>query len=256
MDRVKTRDFWDRKAKKYPKPFSKEVQQKVLNLINRIKKAGIGLKNQRILEIGAGTGVYTLPLAQEASFVYAIDCSEQMTKVLLEEAEKHKIENLRLHIGFWEEIDIDTFGLRKNFDLVFAMMTSAVKTKEDLLKMEACSKRWLCYVGWGRKRINSLMEEIFKLHGLELQPPPGVLKIYQILKELGRNPSFEFFEHSWDWEGSVEEALEDLSGFIEMQGGIPVKEKILEVLNRNSIRGVIRHTTYVEEGLTIWRVEE
>lgn len=256
MDRIKTKDFWDMKAKKYPKPFSEKVYPKVINLMNRLKKAGINLKNQRILEIGAGTGVFTLPMAQEASYVYAIDCSEEMMKVLLEEAEKYKIKNIHLHIGFWDEIDLDAYGLRKNFDSVFAMMTSAVKTQEDLLKMEACSKRWLCYLGWGRKRRDFLMEEVFRLHGLELKPPPGALQVYQILKGLGRDPSLEFFEDCWDWEGSIEEAVEDLSGFIEMQGGLPDKEKILCLLHQHETGRMIKHTTYVEEGLIVWRTEE
>lgn len=243
------------KAKRYPKPFSEKVHPKVVSLIERIKKAGVDFKNRMVLEIGSGTGVYTLPMAQEASFVYGIDCSEEMGRVLLKEAEKHRIKNIHIQIGFWDEMDIDALGLRKNFDLVFAIMTSAVKTQEDLLRMEACSKRWLCYVGWGRKRRNPLMEEVFKLHGLELKPPPGALSVYQILKGLGRNPSLEFFEDSWDWEGSMEEALEDLSGFIEMHGIHSEKEIILEVLHQHEIGSYINHTTYVEEGLIIWEVE-
>lgn len=244
------------KAKRYPRPFTERVHPKVVDLMERLKKAGIDFKNQRILEIGAGTGVYTLPIAQEASYVCAIDCSEEMIKVLLEEAKKYKIKNVHPHVGFWNEIDLDALGFRKNFDLVFAMMTSAVKTQEELLKMEACSKRWLCYLGWGRKRSNLLMEKVFKLHGLELQPPPGALNVYQILTNLGRNPSLEFFGDSWDWEGSIEEALEDLSGFIEMQGGLPDREKILNLLHQNETEGLVKHTTYVEEGLTVWRIEE
>ncbi len=255
MDRVKTKYFWDMKAKRYPKPFSEKVYPKAVNLIDKIKKAGVNFKNQRILEIGVGTGIYTLPMAQEASFVYAIDCSEEMSKILLMEAEKRKIKNIHLQVGFWDEIDTDVFGLRKNFDLVIAVMTSAVKTREDLLKMEACSKRWLSYVGWGRKRRNSLMEEVFKLHGLELCPPPGVLMVDQTLKSLGRSFFLEFFEDSWEWEGSIEEALEDLSGFIEVEGGHPDNEKILRVLHRYETEGLIKHTTFVEEGLIIWRID-
>jgi len=255
MDRVKTKYFWNMKAKRYPKPFSEKVYPKVMNLIERIKKAGVDVRNRKLLEIGCGTGLYTLPMAQEAFYVYGVDCSEEMGRVLLKEAENHGIKNIHIQIGFWDEMDIDALGFRKHFDLVFAIMTSAIKTQEDLLKMEACSKRWLCYVGWGRKRRNPLIEEVFKLHGLELQPPPGALRVYQILKGLGRHPSLEFFEDAWDWEGSIEEALEDLSSFVEMHGILSEKGKILEVLHRHEIGGYIKHTTSVEEGLMIWEVE-
>lgn len=255
MDRAKNRNFWNMKAKKYPRPFSEKVHPKVINLIERIKRAGVDFKDRRVLEIGSGTGVYTLPMAQEASYVYGIDCSEEMVRILLEEADKNRIGNIHMRIGFWDEMDIDALGLRKGFDLVFTVMTPAIKTREDLLKMEACSRMWLCYVGWGRKRKNPLIEEVFKLHGLELKPPPGALTVYQMLMDHGRSSSLELFEDSWDWEGSIEEALEDLSGLIEMQGLIPVKEKILHVLHQKSIKGCVKHTTYAEEGLIIWEVD-
>ncbi|MGQ9509611.1 MAG: class I SAM-dependent methyltransferase [Thermodesulfobacteriota bacterium] len=256
MDRQKVKQFWDRKSKKYPRPFSEKTDLKVLEVIERLEKAGVIFLDQKVLEIGCGTGVYSLPIAQKASYVCGIDCSEEMARILKEEAQRKKIENIEIQIGFWDEIDIDALGFRKKFDVILAMMTSAISSKEDILKMEECSTNWLCYIGWGRKRENPLMKEVLEIHGLELKPPLGAKRIYEILQDLGRIPYIEFFEDFWEWEGSIEEGLEDLSGFIEMQGGFPERERILQILHRYSKNGTIKHTTYVEEGLIIWRVKE
>ena len=98
-----------------------------------------------------------------------------------------------------------------------------------------------------------MMREIFALHGLELKSPGGSMMVRSTLQELGRDFQFEFFESSWDWEGTVDEALEDLSGFIQMEGRVPQRERILQILQEGTVDGKIRHTTFVEQGLVIWK---
>lgn len=252
MDWKLVKEFWDRKAKKYSRPFEKDVYDKTLRLLKTLESKGVQFKDSRVLEIGSGTGIYTLPIAKKAKYVVAIDCSEEMIKVLNEEAEKNDIKNIQILQAFWHEIDIDKYGFRKNFDIVFAAMTPAVKTKDDILKMEECSKNWLVYIGWGRKRDNALKREIFSLHGVEFKPPGGVVMICKILQELGRDFYYEFFENSWQWTGSIEEAYDDVSAFLELQGVRPDRQKILPILEKYSNRGIITHTTHAEQGFIIW----
>jgi SAM-dependent methyltransferase len=253
MDRSQLKRFWDGKARRYPLPFQPKTYQGTLGILEMIKQRGVSFREKTVLDLGCGTGVFTLPLAQEASFVLGIDCSEEMIGLLKNEAEKYGIKNVGTRNAFWQDLDPEVTGLRKAFDIGFAAMTAAVKSKEDVLKLEDCSREWVVYIGWGRKRENSLMREIFALHGLELKSPGGSMMVGSTLQELGRDFQFEFFESSWDWEGTVDEALEDLSGFIQMEGRVPQRERILQILQEGIVDGKIRHTTFVEQGLVIWK---
>ena len=89
-------------------------------------------------------------------------------------------------------------GFEKAFDIAWISMSPAVQTLQDFEKMEKCAGKWCVYIGWGRKRKNALMEEVFNLHNLDYGPPAGVEAAYDILVRSGRTPSLDYFETSWD----------------------------------------------------------
>jgi SAM-dependent methyltransferase len=254
MNHLKLKKFWDKKARFYPRPFDEKVLKNTITTLEKIKSKGVSFENKKVLDIGCGTGIYTLPIAREALNVVGIDCSPQMTNVLIKEAEKHNINNVHVHIGFWHEIDVVKMGLKNNFDVVTSFMTPAIRTMEDIRKMDECSKKWCVYIGWGRKRENSLMNQIFDVHNIKFKPPGNAMNTANILKEMRRKFYFEFFETFWEWEGSLQDALEDFSEFIKMQSGNPDRDKILAILKKHENNGKIYHKTHVELGLIIWNV--
>ncbi len=252
VEKIKT--FWNKRAKKYPRPYDESVYSRTLYVLERIESLGCVFSGKEVLEIGSGTGVYTLPISKVAKRVVAIDPSDEMLKILKEQTIIHNAKNIEIFENFWQDIDIDKKGFRKNFDIVMSAMTPAIKAEEDLIKMESCSRQWCIYIGWGRKRENTVKSEIFKAHGLELKPPGGLLLIQKILNQLGRESHIEFFETSWKWQGSIEEAIEDISAFIEMQEFTPDREKIKIMLKEKFPDGNVLHTTYAEQGFLLWKV--
>jgi ubiquinone/menaquinone biosynthesis C-methylase UbiE len=60
-----------------------------------------------VLDIGAGGGRYSLPLALEAREVIAIDPSEGMLRVLREGMAEHAIDNIQVVAGRWPELAAD-----------------------------------------------------------------------------------------------------------------------------------------------------
>lgn len=246
--------FWDKKALKYPSPFDEKVLKSTNNIIHLLVKKGVDFENKFVLDIGCGTGLYTLPIALRASHVIGIDISDAMLDKLKSECLLHKIDNVSVVKSLWQDIDVESSGYKKAFDIVFSAMTPAIKEREDIIKMEQCSKNWCVYIGWGRLRKNKLMEEVFNLHGLQYGPPAGVKKTCAYLESMGRSYSLEFVNDSWDWEGSEAEALEDMSGYISMHGAIPRMNVIKELLSAYSENGLIKHTTIVEIGVVVWHV--
>ena len=78
------------------------------------------------LDIGCGTGIYSLALASEIGLVEGCDVADQMITIANQQAAQLKLDNARFHCLDWQTVDIDALGYRGRFDIVFAHMTPAV----------------------------------------------------------------------------------------------------------------------------------
>ncbi len=92
------------------------------------------------------------------------------------------------------------------------------------------------------------------MHDIRQGPPPGVEAAGKILADWGRTPSVDYFETSWTWTGTVSDALENMTCFVEMQGEEADRSLIRQILDRHEQDGMIHHTTEVEEGVMVWQV--
>jgi SAM-dependent methyltransferase len=251
----KFKAFWERMARHYPLPFDKDTFAETCHVISLVKSKGVEIAGATILDIGCGTGIYTLPLARDAYQVTGLDDSEAMMARFAYALALEGMENVIPITASWTAIDISDVGFNKAFDIAWISMSPAVQTLSDFERMEQCATKWCVYIGWGRKRKNSFMEEIFNTHGLHYGAPPGAEAAYDLLSRSGRKPSLDYFEASWTWTGTVEDAIEDAACFIEMQGGRPQRDLIENVAASHEYDGMISHTTHVEEGLIVWKVE-
>jgi len=247
--------FWERMALHYPLPFEEKTLSDTLRVLSVVKRQGVDFSQAAVLDIGCGTGIYALPLAQEAARVTGVDDSAAMIQRMTDVMVPAGIQNVQPVKAAWKDLDISASGFEKAFDVAWISMSPAVKTIHDFEKMEKCARKWCVYIGWGRKRKNQLMEEVFRMHGLAYGPPPGAKAAYDLLVGSGRTPSLDYFETSWDWTGPAEDALEDVACFIEMQGGTANRELIQKTLERHEKDGRVSHTTHVEEGIMVWRIK-
>lgn len=252
----KFKDFWQYKATRYPLPFEEETLKNTNRVIDIVKDKGVVIKDKRILDIGCGTGIYTLPLAKEAEKVTGLDFSDAMISRLENETTRHRINNVDVIVASWKELDINTIGFYKSFDIVWTSMSAAVRDEGDLLKMQDCSKQWCVYIGWGGKRENALMDEVFTHHNLRYEPPQGASQVIDILKGLGKSPFVEFIETSWNWKGTIDETVEDCARHIEVHGGVAKRDEIRKIVcllccNKD---GIVQHTTHVRQGIVVWQV--
>ncbi len=113
--------------------------------------------------------------------VTGIDDSETMIARMTDVMQSENIQNIQPIKAAWKDIDISARGFEKAFDIVWISMSPAVQTAQDFERMEECARKWCVYIGWGRKRKNALMEDVFRLHDIHYGPPPGVAAAYEIL---------------------------------------------------------------------------
>ena len=125
---------WDEKAANYVR-FSTTPDAFGQRVFDTLETWGVEFADKTLLDIGCGTGVYTLHLAQKVAHVDALDFSEEMLNVLQSDAKSNEIHNIQpLHDRF------DTFTCKAQYDLAFCSMSPAVSSPAMFEKMHACAK--------------------------------------------------------------------------------------------------------------------
>lgn len=251
----KQKKFWEKMAEKYPLPFTDKNLAKTKKIIGMAEQRGVRIEGSAILDVGCGTGVYSLPLAERAARVVGLDLSEEMARRFEEQRRAHKIENASVIQTPWNDAAVSEHGLTKAFDIVWAAMTPAVRSPEDVARLNRCARNWCVYLGWGGLRQNPFLQEVYQAHGQVFGPPPGAAKVQQFLAETGITAEMDLIRSHWEWEGSEEEAVAHAEGFLEMQTeAAPQTELIRQIAGHFSKDGVVRHRTEAEKGLLVWPV--
>lgn len=249
----KQKQFWEKMAAKYPLPFAEKSLTKTREIISKAEQRGVQLNGASLLDIGCGTGVYTLPLAQRAAKVVGLDLSEEMARRFEQERQAHGIDNASVIQMPWSDAAVSKHGLEKAFDIVWAAMTPAVRSPEDVARMNRCARKWCVYIGWGGVREDPFLAEVFQAHGQVFGPPPGAKAVQRHLAAMGIAAEIELFRSHWDWEGTEDEAVAHGEGFLLAQTEAePNLELIREIAARFSKDGAVRHRTEVEKGLMVW----
>ena len=241
--------FWNMKAKKYPRPFSAGQQAETKRVISMLKAKGVSFADADVLDVGCGTGAYALPLAAEARRVMCLDISENMLSVLKEEADANGIRNVETRLTPFSGFAHDPGG----FDVVLASMTPAVRTGEDVARMEVLSRGWCVYIGWAGRREDPLSDELMSAHGVRPFVPDGAANIRGVLRARGREFSEEAIETSWIWRGSPAEAAEDFDARVRLEGLEPAPGLSEKMLRERFPGGRVIMTTRASEAVIVWR---
>ena len=249
-----TFNFWDNMAKRYPRFNDASMSKDVGHIINWCQNKNVSFEGASILDIGAGTGSFAIPLAQKGAYVTAMDISEGMLAALSEDAEEQGLKSkVRTHQSDW-----DAFPLNQKFDIVIASMTPAISDLQKIEKMLNATKGVGLYVGWGKYRINKLVEALVKAHKVveEDCASAGCIKAHQfmeILKE--KNIPFEsdFFATSWTETYSLDEAKEYAYDQLKRKEITPNETIVESILASFMKDGKVHITTEAEKGMILWK---
>lgn len=155
---------WKTKSQKYPRYSnpSGEVREHVLRSISEI---GIDFSGKSVIDIGCGTGIYTICVAKQASQVTGVDISEEMLAILKEDSEAEGCRNIEMINSPW-----DTFDRKgRKWDIAFSTMSPAMDSASDFQRATDCAREAVVYLGWGGKRENRFVSTVAEKHGLTLR---------------------------------------------------------------------------------------
>lgn len=221
-------NLWNKKAKSYAR------YNPNLNEIQKATFAKLGsLQGKSVVDIGCGSGVWTLHLAQKAKSVLGVDSSSAMLEILQEDAKTHAISNIKTL-----NLDFENFYKNNNikFDLAFLSMSPALQNEKDYKAFLSLASKKV-YLGWASRRKSSFLDPVFEyfsthFKGFYEEDLQGFLNAQNIPYEV------EIFNETRvvkrDKESAIENALWHLS-----MNGLNVNKQELESFVKDEVEEII-----------------
>lgn len=239
--------MWDQKQKNYPKfdPNDCEFEKNILAICNEF---GVDFANKTILEVGCGTGKYTMLLAENATRVDALDFSKNMLKSLEKSAQQYGLSG-KINCIL---ADFSTFNTKEKYDVLFAAMTPAISSEFDYSKLPKFARHFV-YLGWGGARKSRVMDEVFAAHSSELKTHEGATKLKKWLDEENIEFKSKSVETSWKQKLSIDDMIENEAWHLKMHGLTPDLSVIREILtNLADADGFVIDETKATLELIVW----
>ncbi|PSM53005.1 SAM-dependent methyltransferase [Campylobacter blaseri] len=153
-----TNNKWDKKSKTYNK-FSGNLNDFQKKFFKVLDEFGVDFKGKTMIDIGCGTGAYTLYLARLCKNILGIDSSIKMLEELEKSAKEFNITNVKT-----KNFSFDEFESSDKFDIAFLTMSPALQTKEHFQKFIDLGELKI-YLNWYKPRHSTLLEPFFKKYG-------------------------------------------------------------------------------------------
>ncbi len=200
-------DFWKHKArnfesmveKRWSKPDSS--RQFIASILE--KNSG-----STVLDIGAGTGAWSVYLAPYAKEVTALEPSDAMGGILAEKLETQCIDNIRLVKGSWPEIDISAH----DYILASHSMYGETNFTAFIQKMISTARK-TCFLVLRVPFADAIMAKAAQWIWDQPYDSPNFQVAYNALLQMGIYPNV-LMETGEPWEpwsnDSMEDALEEI----------------------------------------------
>lgn len=249
--------IWDRAAQSYgahPIPTFED------NYFLQYMEQTIPLtQNLTTLDIGCGSGVYSMALAPRVGQAVGVDISPKMIEYANARSKELELDNAKFHCVDWSVADIDKLGFRGAFDVVFAHMTPAIADFNTFDKMNACSRN-LCLMEKPTRRKNMVQDAVFHLIGLdrsEEQYHGGVLQAFSYLWYKGYCPKFYYHDVVWNDEKTVDDMVAWCADRAKLHKELTAAEEetIRAYVAQQAVDGLVHEITTTTKVTMIWSVQ-
>ena len=150
-----------------------------------------------IVDVGAGTGVFAIPLARNSEKVVAIEPSKGMLDILRKKAEDEGLTNIEYINRRWEDVTTSEL-LQYNCGKYDAVICShalyyITDLHHSLRKMDSISSGSVHLLTGGSHNLNSQDQSRLwaRIHGKPAPEYPDYSCLYMVLREIGLHPDIE-----------------------------------------------------------------
>lgn len=210
-------EIWNKKSKTYPK-FSPIMRPFEANFFAFLTECGVDFTNKSVIDIGAGTGVYSLHLAKMSKDILALDLSDGMLEILNLSAKEHSINNIQTLHGTIKSVE------NQKFDIAFLTMSPALKSDEDFEIFYNLANEHI-YMNWLKPRKSDLLE-LFMDSSSRADMATPVARLEKFLNSKGVNIKSKILNENRSSTRSVDDMVENLAWHLEISGQNYTKDQI------------------------------
>jgi SAM-dependent methyltransferase len=169
-------DFWDRRAK----GFHRTTRDTVDPLFARLRDEVTS--NTTVLDVGAGTGRFTLALAPLVRHITVVEPHATMLSYLRQDARERHYTNLSLLQTTWQDAPSD---LTADIVICSHVVYPILDIEPFLAKLRAATGR-ACYLYVRANHIDAVTGHLWQhFHGDERRLPPSYIHVLDVLFEMG-----------------------------------------------------------------------
>jgi len=209
-------------------------------------------KDATVLDIGAGTGTYSMSFAKRYRKVTAFDMDSASLAVLKYNAGQLRLSNIECVEGMWE-----TYAPNKSFSMTFSSMCPAICTYEELLKMEAMTKDMCCLIAITRGSYDLHRKNLMQM--LEVKPvgymTTEAICYYEILYLMGRQPNVRNWTRHYEYNLTTEETCSRNEEYFKIFGISAEKSHpiLWKYFNEKAIDGYAHEISHLNTALIYWK---
>ncbi len=246
-------EYWSSISKGYKTRIQCESEI-IDEIVQILASEKVFTKESEVLDIGCGPGTFTIPFARIVHQVTALDPARKMIETLWEEAQTLGLSNIIFLCKRWEE----SF-FAKEFDLVFASFSPAIRNAESLLKMNQASRKYCCLITSSDAESFRVRNELWeRILGEPFDSSAfHIIYPFNFLYASGFRPQIRFFKKEVCYEEPAEVVIDRYEHYFRLFIKLtPPKKKIIRQYFEGMIHeGIVK--TYEEKALAImwWKVE-
>ena len=241
-------DHW----RPYAQQFKADPSRTDDPLVNRLKREVQA--HQTLLDVGAGGGRLSLPLALNCRHVFAVEPSSSMAQVLSQQLSDLSIQNVSLVQAKWEDAEVEAADVVLCCHVLYVV----ADIEGFLRKIESHTRQSVLLVLYKSAPQSQTYPLWKRVHGEERLPLPSLPELQEVLAELDIDAQVEMLppQQSRGFDDQ-EQALEQLSRRLYLAPDSPEMSQLESMLPDllEEVEGtlVIRGSQSLEPGLVIWR---
>jgi SAM-dependent methyltransferase len=183
--------YWDKQAAS----MNKNTEQ-LADLTKKQLERLLNLSDCTVLEVGAGTGRITVPLAKRAKHVTALEPSPNMMALLKANVQKANLNNVEYVKGSIGDLDAKAVGL---YDVVIASFSLfMIDIEANLQKINEAASQRVCIFSCASEWMDKAIQNILYIEGKAPSNLPDYLYFKNTLQNMGISANVDIWEFQYN----------------------------------------------------------